>query len=449
MKVLKLSPTTDLIRQTLGNYQLVKFIGQGSFATIYLGKHKYLSTQAAVKVLRSQLTSDEIKRFCIEARTAAHLIHPHIVRVLEFGQEDRIPFLVMDYAPNGTMRNRCPEGQLLSLNAILNYIKQIADALEYIHNHGLIHQDIKPENILLGRGNQVLLSDFGIAVVANKVSSLSKQESAGTLPYMAPEQILGNPCFASDQYALGIAVYEWLCGELPFHGSSHEIVQQHLYASPPLMRKKNPTISSGIEKVVLRALAKQPQQRFDSVQEFVIALERTYTGTSLIHHSSLHYQPIQYSHLELEKPVLTSPLGVHYSLLELEKSVLSQQSQDKRRKVNAFWKDVSTIIIADMLIGTIVSGILYELGFETRNLGFIFSLCIVSFPLLRAVVMKKHKAFILVSSMLIVSAIFGIGFHSKILFAAVYFGLLMICILVGFKHTACCFKNNHNFDVLT
>src|SRR5437899_5392540 len=153
------------VGQQLGNYRLIRLLGQGGFAEVYLGEHIHLNTLAAVKVLHTQLTSHDTESFRTEARTIAHLEHPHIVRVLEFGLENNIPFLIMSYAPNGTLREHHPRGTILPLTTILSYIKPIADALQYAHDEKLIHRDIKQENMLLGRRNEVLLSEFGIALV--------------------------------------------------------------------------------------------------------------------------------------------------------------------------------------------------------------------------------------------------------------------------------------------
>ncbi|QBD76538.1 serine/threonine protein kinase [Ktedonosporobacter rubrisoli] len=152
--------------QQLGNYRLTHLLGEGGFAEVYLGEHLHLGTQAAIKVLHTQLTSDDIESFRAEARTIAHLIHPHIVRVLEFGVEGKTPYLVMDYASGGTLRKLHPKGTRIPLAPVVSYVKQVADALQCAHDEKLIHRDVKPENMLLGRRNEVLLSDFGIALVA-------------------------------------------------------------------------------------------------------------------------------------------------------------------------------------------------------------------------------------------------------------------------------------------
>src|SRR3989442_439533 len=207
---------TDHSGQKLGNYRLLRLLGKGGFADVYLGEHIYLKTAAAIKVLHTQLTSEDMEGFLNEARTIAHLVHPHIVRVTDFGIEGETPFLVMDYAPNGTLRQRHPKGTQLPLSLIISYVKQIAGALQHAHNERLVHRDIKPENMLLGRQNELLLSDFGIALVAQSSRYPSPQEIVGTAAYMSPEQIQGRPRPASDQYSLGVIVYEWVSGDRPF-----------------------------------------------------------------------------------------------------------------------------------------------------------------------------------------------------------------------------------------
>jgi len=198
------------------------------------------------------------------------------VRVTDFGIEGETPFLVMDYAPNGTLRQRHPKGTQLPLSLIISYVKQVAGALQHAHNERLVHRDIKPENMLLGRQNELLLSDFGIALVAQSSRYPSPQEIVGTAAYMSPEQIQGKLHPVSDQYSLGIVVYEWLSGDRPFHGSFTELCSQHMFATPPPLREKISTISPDVEQVMTRVLAKDPHQRFMSIQAFADALEQSY-----------------------------------------------------------------------------------------------------------------------------------------------------------------------------
>lgn len=260
--------------QRLGNYRLIHLLGQGGFAEVYLGEHVFLGTQAAIKVLLVRLADEEMEGFLKEARTIAGLTHPNILRVLEFGVENNVPFLVLEYAPNGTLRKRYPKGSILPLTVIVPYVGQIASALQYIHNRKLIHRDIKPENLLLGMHNEVLLSDFGTAMVFQTLHMQGTLEMAGTVSYMAPEQIRGKPRPASDQYGLGVLVYEWLCGVCPFQGSFTEMYSQHMLAPPPPLRTRNPAISPELEQVVLTALSKESENRFASVSAFANALEQ-------------------------------------------------------------------------------------------------------------------------------------------------------------------------------
>ncbi|HLH62848.1 MAG TPA: serine/threonine-protein kinase [Ktedonobacteraceae bacterium] len=264
----------DRSGQQLGNYQLIRLLGRGGFAEVYLAKHTYLNTNAAIKILHLRLAVGDEESFLTEARIIGSLVHPHIVRVLDFGIADNTPYLVMDYAPNGTLRQRHPRGAILPLLTIVSYSRQIAEALQYAHSRKLIHRDIKPENLLLGANNEILLSDFGTALLVQTVHNESLHEMAGTVTYMAPEQIQGKPRPASDQYGLAVMVYEWLCGECPFRGSFVELFSQHMTAKPPSLRAKIPSIPADVEQVVMTALAKDPAQRFGSVKAFANALEQ-------------------------------------------------------------------------------------------------------------------------------------------------------------------------------
>jgi serine/threonine protein kinase len=269
----------ERVGQQLGNYRLISLLGRGGFAEVYLGEHIYLKTPGAIKLLQTKLANQEdLANFLTEAQTIAKLVHPHIVRVLEFGLDGETPYLVMDYAPNGTLRQRHPRGTQLPLTTIISYVKQIAEALHYAHEEKFIHRDIKPENMLVGRRNTILLSDFGIALIAQSSRYQVTQEVIGTVAYMSPEQIEGKPRPASDQYSLGVVVYEWLTGDRPFHGSFTELCTQHMFALPGPLREKTPGLSPTVEQVVMKALSKDAKQRFPSIQDFADALEQASSG---------------------------------------------------------------------------------------------------------------------------------------------------------------------------
>jgi serine/threonine protein kinase len=300
----------DYIGQRFGNYQLTQLLGEGGFAQVYLGEHIYLNTQAAIKILNTQL-ADDLDGFRTEARTIARLIHPNIVRVLDFGVEGNTPFLVLDYAPNGTLRQRHPRGTLLPLPTVVSYVKQIAEALQYAHDQKLVHRDVKPENMLAGRSNEVLLSDFGIALMTQTLRSQAMENIAGTLPYTAPEQIQGRPGRASDQYSLGIVVYEWLTGDRPFGGSVTEVVSQQLAIPPLPLRAKMPAVAPAVEQVVLTALEKDPTKRFSSVRAFALALEQasqlnTSASQQVANPAGTDRPPVTVTSPPVNRPVVSS-----------------------------------------------------------------------------------------------------------------------------------------------
>jgi eukaryotic-like serine/threonine-protein kinase len=262
------------LERQIGNYRLIRLLGKGGYAEVFLGEHIYLQTYAAIKVLQTRLGNAGRETFLNEARTLASLEHPHIVRTLDFDVEEGTPFLIMSYAPKGSLRQHHPQGIPLPPTVVLSYVKQVASALQYAHDRKLIHRDVKPHNLLLGASDEVLLSDFGLVLSDHSTQSLVTTTYGGTPAYMAPEQFHGNPRSASDQYALGVVVYEWLCGQLPF--PKEERGFRRSFVPPSLLRENVPAISPAVEQVVLKALEEDLHQRFASVKDFAEALEQAY-----------------------------------------------------------------------------------------------------------------------------------------------------------------------------
>jgi eukaryotic-like serine/threonine-protein kinase len=187
----------EYVGEQLGNYRVLRLVGKGGSASVYVGEHVYLGSHAALKILHAQLTDQDATQFVTEAQTLARLSHPHIVRVLDFAVQDGLSFLVMEYAPHGSLRQHHPPGTRLSLETIVAYVQQVASALQYAHDQRLLHRDVKPENMLLGAHFEVLLSDFGLAMFSTHTHSASTQamdpSMAGTTLYLAPEQLQGTP----------------------------------------------------------------------------------------------------------------------------------------------------------------------------------------------------------------------------------------------------------------
>lgn len=275
----------DRVGQQFGNYRLTKRIGRGGFAEVYLAEHIDLrNLHRAVKIMTgTSLSRDEQEKFKYEANILANLqkLNEHIVEIYDYGiqfsdhdGEEGVPYLVMEYATEGTLRRLYPHGTRVSLDRIVFYTKQVADALQCAHDYKptIVHRDVKPENMLLRNPNHVLLSDFGIAITGQTGLLTTTKESNifGTAAYIAPEQLSGHTHRASDQYSLGIVVYEWLCGSRPFDGTNREILSKKLTMDPPRLY---PQVPRDVEAVVMRALQQKPEDRYPKVQVFAQALE--------------------------------------------------------------------------------------------------------------------------------------------------------------------------------
>jgi serine/threonine protein kinase len=272
-----------------GQHILQSLISSDGFSETWLGTHERDGSKATIQVLNLSLsTAEEQTKFFDEADWLRSLQHPNIVRILARGLQGETPYLVMEYTPNGTLRTKYPRGTQLPSPLVVQYVKQIAGALQYAHDQRLIHRNVKPENMLLGEHDQILVSDFGIATVEKttsfRVTQQQLREVPGTAGYMAPEQFDGNLTTASDQYALGVVVYEWLCGSLPFSGDGTEVrIQQK--QKVPALRDRVQGISPELERVVLKAMSENLHQRYRDMQAFADALEQAVmaSGTSASH----------------------------------------------------------------------------------------------------------------------------------------------------------------------
>src|SRR5437588_5692317 len=251
--------TIDRTGQQLGNYRLLCSLDLDRYAGVYLGEQIQFKKQCLVKMWQVQLKEELVDSFLTQARALAQLAHPHILRVRDAGVENLVPFIAMDYVPHVTLQQRSSSSIPKPLQGILPYLQPLAEALQYAHNRGFIHKNIRPRAILLGQNNEVLLSNFSIPAVIQseqQPNHLKAEEVTELLGYMAPEQMQGMAVAASDQYALAVVIYEWLNGNLPFQGSYGEMVNQHLHMQPPLLRKNVPDLSSAVEHVIFTALAK-------------------------------------------------------------------------------------------------------------------------------------------------------------------------------------------------
>src|SRR5919202_1381638 len=263
-------------------YTLVELLGSGGMAQVYLAHDELLDRNVALKILRDQYAEDEgfVERFKREAQSVASLSHPNIVPIYDcVRSEDGAYYMAMEYVPGGMLKDRIKRDGTLGPGAAIGVALQIADALQAAHERGVVHRDIKPQNVLVTRTGDVKVTDFGIARAA---SSPLTQTSAvlGTAGYMAPEQAMGRPVgHQSDLYSLGIVLYEMLTGGLPYSAENPiALAMKHVNETPRSPREVNPAVPEPLAALTLKLLAKRPEDRYASAAELAHDLERVRSG---------------------------------------------------------------------------------------------------------------------------------------------------------------------------
>jgi serine/threonine protein kinase len=272
-----------LIGERLDRYRLAEQIGQGGMATVYRATDPRTGKECAIKVLSPTIGSDKrfVRRFRREAEVLARLKHPQIVPVLDYGQARGMVYLVMPFVSGETMHQKLVKRKFTETE-VRRWIRQVADALQFAHDAGIIHRDVKPSNIMIDRDGNAFLTDFGLARLAEGSGTLTGSLLMGTPAYVSPEQGRGELVDArSDQYSFGVILFQLVTGQLPFDGDTPmATVMQHLQEPPPPPRTINPKLPPAAEKVILKALAKDPSVRFASVGETVKAFEAALDGAS-------------------------------------------------------------------------------------------------------------------------------------------------------------------------
>ncbi|MBV9710857.1 MAG: protein kinase [Ktedonobacteraceae bacterium] len=299
------------IGQQLGNYRLIGVLDQGKFSGCYLGERISSKQQIVVDVLQPSLAEDLAKSFFQQTYALSQLVHPHILHIHEAGlTEDHLPFLVFDYVVHVPLQQLYPKGTAQPLTRIFPHIQQIAAALQYAHDRGILHQHIHPGNMLQTSNNEILVCGFAIDAIAQNKQRRSPGQVIDNVAYASPEQVRGKSCPASDQYSLAIAIYEWLSGDLPFHGSPVEIIRRHAHVPPPSLRQKAPMISPAIEDVLFTALAKDPTKRFASISAFIKALEQAQQPGNAPHPTKSITPPPQLATAAATRPAM-APVPSH------------------------------------------------------------------------------------------------------------------------------------------
>ena len=279
---------SNLIGQALGRYQILEQLGEGGMATVYKAYDTRLERFVAIKVIRTDqfapsMLGEMLKRFEREAKALAKLSHPNIVHVHDYGEHEGAPYLVMEYLPSGTLKQS--GGAPVPWQQALHILLPIAQALAYAHEHNVIHRDIKPANILLTENGLPMLSDFGIAKIleSNAGGTLTGTGmSIGTPEYMAPEQWTGQSSPQSDIYSLAVVLYELLTGRKPYTGDTPVGIMLKQVNEPlPRPTQFVPDLPEGVENVLIKALEKRPEDRYQSMSEFASALEALAGGQTM------------------------------------------------------------------------------------------------------------------------------------------------------------------------
>jgi serine/threonine protein kinase/ABC-type branched-subunit amino acid transport system substrate-binding protein len=270
-----------LVGHTLAAYRLMEKLGRGGMASVYKAYEPSLDRYVAIKILPRHFAHDPtfITRFRREAKAIARLNHPNIVPVFNFGKEDDLTFIVMRYVEGGTLKDLL--GQPMATERVIKLVIQITRALSYAHERDVVHRDVKPANVLMAEGDWPLLSDFGLArMMGSSVQITGTGVGVGTPTYMSPEQGQGLEVDGrSDIYSLGILLYEMLTGHVPFQADTPlAVVLKHITAPLPMPRKVNPDIPESIERIILKATAKDPAHRFQAADEMIEALEKALAG---------------------------------------------------------------------------------------------------------------------------------------------------------------------------
>jgi len=388
----------DFTGSVFGSYKLLEMVGSGGFANVYRAVHIWLGTPAAVKVLNIYVNprdKEAVRRSLQEALIANHLRHRNIIPILDCNIQHGIPYIVMPYIKNGSLRQVHGQHVRLPWDTIIDYIGQVTAALTLMHSHKLIHQDVKPENMLLDDNGNILLSDFATVAFIEHTGPHYSHVPVGTVSYMAPERFTeGIQTPASDVYSLGIVVYEWLIGRPPFSGTHSEIAYKHLYAPVPTRHMKAMGIEPAIQRVLLKALAKNPLDRYQSALELYEALKNA------------------------------SSVG-NYSKRKRLRRWLCKNRQSVK------WTEMPIIFVTSLFISPLLSVGCYLLGVSIGTDVLIWQISLGIFSHFGSLIRKNWLAFGFSFTSLTVAIIIGFLAHLWLVFCFIFPGLLLISALIG------------------
>ena len=335
-------------------YEIIRSIGEGGMATVYLGYDSILDRNVAIKILRGDLSSDEkfVRRFQREALSASSLAHPNIVEMYDVGEDDGIYYIVMEYVEGKTLKQLLKKRGSLTLSEAIDIMLQLTDGMAHAHDSYIIHRDLKPQNVMIKDDGQIKIMDFGIAMALNATQLTQTNSVMGSVHYLPPEQASGKgSTIKSDIYSMGIIFYELLTGSLPFKGDNAvEIALKHMRDPLPSVREDNPAIPQSIENIILKATAKNPKNRYEDARSMHEDL------LTALDDDRMNEEPYKYKYPEHENDNTKNLKKIE----DLEKNdddedgePIAKKIEDKDDK-----KRKKIIIILSIIFGVLVLGII-------------------------------------------------------------------------------------------
>ena len=336
-------------------YEIIRSIGEGGMANVYLGYDTILDRNVAIKILRGDLSNDEkfVRRFQREALSASSLAHPNIVEVYDVGEDNGLYYIVMEYIEGKTLKQLLKKRGTLTLSEAIDIMLQLTDGMAHAHDSYIIHRDLKPQNVMIKDDGQIKITDFGIAMALNSTQLTQTNSVMGSVHYLPPEQASGKGCTTkSDIYSMGIIFYELLSGSLPFKGDNAvEIALKHMRDPLPSLREDNPAIPQSIENIIRKATAKNPKNRYDDVKSMHADL-LTALDDDRINEPPYKYK---YPEHEVDKSVKNKETNTNQEKsvkVEEEKAVATKVPNKEEKGVNIVLIILSVIFVA--LVVTLV-----------------------------------------------------------------------------------------------
>ena len=345
-------------------YEVIRSIGEGGMANVYLGYDTILDRNVAIKVLRGDLSNDEkfVRRFQREALSASSLAHPNIVEMYDVGEDDGVYYIVMEYVEGKTLKQLLKKRGTLTLSEAIDIMSQLTDGMAHAHDSYIIHRDLKPQNIMIKDDGQIKITDFGIAMALNSTQLTQTNSVMGSVHYLPPEQASGKgSTIKSDIYSMGIIFYELLSGSLPFRGDNAvEIALKHMREPLPSLREENSAIPQSIENIIRRSTAKNPKNRYESArsmhEDLLTALDDERMDEAVYQYK---YPENENEGRKIKKPVEETTSEVNLDELEKEEKedteeIVTKIEDPKDKKKKKMIIILSIVFVAIIIILGIV-----------------------------------------------------------------------------------------------